>query len=284
MNLKKLYQLNRLILLKRLVYVKIKLYLCINIIMEKKHRIICLGDTHGRNIWKEIVAKEESDDTMIIFIGDYFDSHTKGYSANRQIQNFKDILAYKKARPDNVILLVGNHDFHYIKGIGETYSGYQASYAIDIGEVIHEALAADLLQMCYAYDNGITKYVFTHAGVTKTWVAANDIVIEPSLDKLAAAINDLFKYKPNKFKFTVGSNYDNYGDDITQTPIWVRPESLNDDMLDGIVCVVGHTYQDELFIGEKVILIDTLGSSLEYLVIKDGVAKSVKFRYHSEIN
>jgi len=239
-------------------------------------RIVALGDTHGRNIWKEIVAKEESDDTMIVFIGDYFDTHGGGYSANRQIQNFKDILEYKKSRPNNVILLTGNHDFHYIKGVGETYSGYQASYAIDIGEVIHEALASDLLQMCYVGD----KYVFTHAGVTKTWTIANEI----DINNLEQSINDLFKFKPNKFKFTVGLNYNNYGDDVTQTPIWVRPKSLNTDILDEIICVVGHTVQDNLVIGEKVILIDTLGSSLEYLEIKNDVAKSIKFRYHSEIN
>ncbi len=244
--------------------------------MKKETRIIAIGDIHSRPLWKEIVAKEENDDTIILFIGDYFDTHNSGYSGNRQIQNFKDILAYKKSRPNNVILLTGNHDGHYIKGFGETYSGYQASYAIDIGEVIHEALAADLLQMCYVSG----KHVFTHAGVTKTWAAANDI----DTNNLEQSINDLFKFKPNKFKFTIGPNYDNYGDDITQSPIWVRPESLVDDMLDDIICVVGHTTQDELFIGEKIILIDTLGTSLEYLVIENGIPKSVKFRYHSEIN
>jgi predicted phosphodiesterase len=39
--------------------------------MEKLNRVICLGDTHGRVKWKEIVAKEASAD-KIIFIGDLF--------------------------------------------------------------------------------------------------------------------------------------------------------------------------------------------------------------------
>lgn len=225
-------------------------------------KIIALGDIHGRSIWKDIVNKENDAD-KIIFIGDYFDTRSGGYSANRQIRNFKDILEFKKANMDKVILLTGNHDFHYIKGIHENYSGYQQNYAIDIGEVIHSALNEDILQMCYKHDN----YIFTHAGVTKTWVEANEI----DLGNLEQSINDLFKYKPYQFCFTRGANYSNTGDDVTQSPIWVRPESLNKDIIDNTICVVGHTSVTELTITERIILIDSLGTSKQYLSIIDGV-------------
>jgi predicted phosphodiesterase len=234
-------------------------------------KIVALGDTHGRSIWKEITAKEENAD-KIILIGDYFDTHGGGYSGNRQIENFKDILEYKKANMDKVVLLFGNHDFHYIRNIGENYSGFQASYAHDIGDVIHAAMDADLVQMCFVHD----KYVFTHAGVTKTWCMENEI----DTSNLAQSINDLFKFKPNRFKFTPGVNWDNYGDDITQTPIWVRPASLGSDKLDGVVYVVGHTTVKALDVSKadtfNLIMIDTLGESQEYLVIEDGIPKSVK--------
>ncbi len=225
-------------------------------------KIVTLGDIHGRSIWKDILNKENDADKFI-FAGDYFDTRNGGYSANRQITNFKDILEFKKANMDKVILLTGNHDYHYIKGIYETYSGYQHNYAIDIGEVIQTALNEDILQMCYTHDN----YVFTHAGVTKTWAEANEI----DLNNLQQSINDLFKSKPHAFGFTSGDSNSRTGDDVTQTPIWVRPQSLDNDIIDGVVCVVGHTTVSELTITERIILIDSLGTSKQYLSIIDGI-------------
>ena len=80
-------------------------------------KIVALGDTHGRDMWKTIVKIEEDFDKLL-FIGDYFDTRDD-IDASTQIQNFKEILEFKKENPDKVILLIGNHDFHYLKGCGE---------------------------------------------------------------------------------------------------------------------------------------------------------------------
>lgn len=53
----------------------------------------------------------------VIFIGDYFDSHDE-YSTVEQIQNFKDIIEYKTNSTKKVIMLIGNHDYHYFPEIG----------------------------------------------------------------------------------------------------------------------------------------------------------------------
>jgi predicted MPP superfamily phosphohydrolase len=230
-------------------------------------KTIAIGDVHGRSIWKEIVKKEHDFD-VCVFIGDYFDSHHGGYSANRQIKNFKDILEFKRKNADKVILLTGNHSFHYIKGVGERYAGFQHTYAIDIGEIIHLALQEDLMQMCYIQDN----FLFSHAGITKTWCKNNEI----DMENVEQSINDLFKYKPNSFKFTPGVHFNNYGDDVTQSPIWVRPKSLREDKIDGFIQVVGHTVQNTLITSGEVILIDTLGTSEEYLEINNGVLTAKK--------
>ena len=71
----------------------------------------------------------------------------------------------------------------------------------------------------------------------------------------------------------MGDNYSQTGDDITQGPIWVRPMSLMSDMLEDTVCVVGHTTVTKLGLDEKfpkIILIDCLGTSGQYLIIEDG--------------
>lgn len=234
-------------------------------------KIIALGDTHGRVKWKEIIDKHKDAD-KIVFIGDYFDTRTGGVSGGRQITIFNEITALKEADPDKYVLLFGNHDFHYLRGIGETYSGYQAGLAIDIGEAIHEALRKGLLQMCYKHD----KFFFSHAGITKTW--CEDILgtRTPNLNTLEQSVNDMFKYQPHHFKFRIGDNFDETGDDVTQSPIWVRPMSLAKDMVDDITCIVGHTQVRQLGLNEefpRLILIDCLGYTDEYLIIENNVPR-----------
>lgn len=235
-------------------------------------KLIALGDIHGRSIWKDIINLEK-DAKKIVFIGDYFDSHHNGYSGNRQIENFKDIIAFKEANPDKVVTLTGNHDYHYIRGIGETYSGYQAGYSLDIGEVVEKAIQDGHLQICYKYD----KFFFSHAGLTKTWVktvlAPNNI--NPLVDEVMVQhLNDYLKFQPRVFGFSMGDNFSRSGNDITQGPIWVRPQSLVKDMIEEIVCVVGHTSVKELTIleNENLILIDCLAER-QYLIIEDGQPK-----------
>lgn len=235
-------------------------------------RIVALGDTHGRVNWKEIVAKEAAAD-KIIFMGDYFDTRTNGVSGNKQLVNFKEILEFKREHPEQVIMLFGNHDYHYIRGMawrGETYSGYQANYAHDFGEAIHDALKDDSVQMCWIHDN----FVFTHAGLTKTWCQRVLGTEEARGQELEIAINDMFKFKPLNFGFMMGDNYSQTGDDVCQGPIWVRPRSLMSDMLNDITCVVGHTTVTRLGLDDnlpKIILIDCLGTSGEYLIIDNNI-------------
>lgn len=232
-------------------------------------KIIALGDTHGRLNWKEIVAKETEVD-KIVFIGDYFDTHDD-VTPEQQINNFLEIVEYKKANMDKVVLLIGNHDFHYMGFIPETYSGYQYGASKRINEVLREALADNLLQMCFVNDI----FVFTHAGVTKTWAANNEI----NLDDLENSINETFKTKPRKFGFTMGSNWSQTGNDVTQTPIWVRPESLLSDAIEDVVYVVGHTTVEKLGLVKELpnlILIDCLGTSGEYLYLDGDIATPKK--------
>ena len=228
-------------------------------------KIVALGDTHGRYNWKDIVAKE-SDADKIVFIGDYFDTHDD-VTPEQQIENFLSILEYKKANMDKVVLLIGNHDYHYTGYAYSTYSGYQYGAAPRIREILLEALKDDLMQMCYKHDI----YVFTHAGITKTWATRCNI----DINDLENSINETFKTKPMYFDFTMGDNYSQTGNDITQTPIWVRPQALLSDKLDDIVYIVGHTTVVKLGLMEELpnlILIDCLGTTGEYLVLDGDIA------------
>ncbi len=222
-------------------------------------KIVALGDTHGRVLWKEIVSKEKDAD-KIVFIGDYFDTHYD-ISVDQQIENFKEILELKKNNMDQVVLLLGNHDFHYLKEAIETYSGFQAFRFFDINEILQPAVKSGLVQMCFVHDN----YVFTHAGVTKTWCLVNNI----RTNHLEEDINNKIFENPSAFRFTMGHNFSQTGNDVTQSPMWVRIPSLFEDHLPEVKYVIGHTTQEKLVITDGIIAIDTIGTSGEYLEINE---------------
>ncbi len=61
-------------------------------------KIVCIGDIHGRNIWKEILDNEKDFDE-VVFLGDYFDNRD-GIGVDKEISNFKDMLNYKATNPN----------------------------------------------------------------------------------------------------------------------------------------------------------------------------------------
>ena len=226
-----------------------------------ENKLIGVGDTHGRDTWKQVVKNESFN--KFIFIGDYFDTHYD-ITPEQQIQNFKDIVEFKKQNLDKVVLLIGNHDFHYMPcctSIGECYSGFQSKYAFEIQQLLEEN--KEYLQMCYVHNS----ILFSHAGVSKTWLTNQGYTDE----NVEAFINILFNTKPEAFMFTPKRWGSNYGDCITQTPIWIRPDSLVSDKLDEFTMVVGHTSVNNIDVSNKfgVILIDVLSTSKEYLIIEN---------------
>lgn len=241
-------------------------------------KIVAIGDVHGWDSWKTVLSQNPEAE-RIVFIGDYFDSFT--LSAEVQINNFIE-LAKVAEKDKRIVLLIGNHDHHYFSEIGNTgTSGYQSSAAHMIGHAI--SMYKDLLKMAHAEEN----VLFTHAGVGEMWLLKQDKDIK--VDKpftakgIADVVNDLWKYKPKSFIF---DGWNGYGDDMGQTPIWIRPRSLMKDSQDmkkvGIIQVVGHTGQKQIDIegkstGGKYFFIDTMGTSREYLIIENGVFKTGKY-------
>jgi len=200
-------------------------------------KTVVIGDTHGRSLWKLIVNQEQDAD-RIIFIGDYFDSFE--ISGVEQIQNFKEIIEYKKTSGKEVIMLVGNHDHHYYPEVGYTgTSGYQSGIAPSINQVIDEN--RQHLQIAYSFD----EFLFTHAGVSPTFMDGEFGEEGWVEDNVVELLNDLFKYKPKSFDF---NGTDPYGDNTYQTPIWIRPKSLmavnkkhDKGLKKKYIQVVGHT-------------------------------------------
>lgn len=151
-------------------------------------RIIALGDTHGRMHWKNIIQRFTFD--KLVFAGDYFDSR-EDISAEDQLNNFIEILAYKKRHPDKVVLLLGNHDFHYLADADVPYGGYQEEHAESFHKFLQPAVDKAWIQVAWQWEN----LLFSHAGVTNTWCQNYDI----ETDNLVDTLQSLFKEDPLAF-------------------------------------------------------------------------------------
>ena len=139
--------------------------------MNKK--ILIIPDIHGRTFWKSAV--ESGDYEKNVFLGDYTDPYEMEGITNRDaLKNFKSIIAFKQQNPEKVVLLLGNHDLHY-------YSGY---YYELTGGVRYDPVSAVVLQRIFAKyhsffqlawetDWGNKHYLFSHAGVTQSWLKRN---------------------------------------------------------------------------------------------------------------
>lgn len=217
---------------------------------------IVFGDTHGRVNWKEIV-KQDFD--RLIFIGDYFDTH-EGTTGLEQLNNFNEICEYKRASGKEIVMLIGNHDYHYIRGIDSQCSGYQPNMRPAFEQALEDN--KDLLQMCFADEHS---NLFSHAGISVPWLEMVGLLE----GDLVESVNDLYKYKPLSFAYYMG-DHSGYGEHHKQTPIWIRPQSLL--MAKGAgIQIVGHTTQKRPILNGDVWFIDTLGTSGEYLVIENGI-------------
>ncbi len=209
-------------------------------------KTVVIGDIHGRTTWKEIVDGEQDAD-VVVFMGDYFDSRDRVAGA-KQLQNFLDIIHWKleveSLGKKEVVLLFGNHDFHYMPWYTrEPYSGYLPYMAAKYRKV----LVSNLQHLTMAYAMG--DVLFTHAGVSVEWL--NRFAVKPDAETpwlrlsaadIAKAINDTFEQFPKRFDF---NGFNPFGDDPQQSPIWIRPWALeiaNIARLNaGLVQVFGHT-------------------------------------------
>ena len=130
-------------------------------IKNKYQATIVIGDVHGSTYWKKAV--EENPDCRIIFVGDYLDPY-ENISNEQLINNLKEIIRLKKDMPDDVILLLGNHDLHYFC---PDIPGSSGRYNYEIAEEVKAIFEENLDLFTYAFQDG--NQLFTHAGVAHDW-------------------------------------------------------------------------------------------------------------------
>lgn len=189
---------------------------------------IIIGDVHGTSYWKDIVKKyKKTDRDVVVFLGDYVDSYT--INPKNIYQNLLDLFKYKKNTP-NVFMLVGNHDYHYMKYDIDRYSGYNHQYAEKYYDIFMQNY--DLMDITYQLDISFPKTICSHAGISNTFLKKYDITVED--------INKIWKEDPSIFGFDYNTP-DIYGNSSSQGPLWIRPQALFNNMIEEYSQIVGHT-------------------------------------------
>lgn len=128
--------------------------------MPTQPSIIAIGDIHGLETWKQIVRTHPG--CKFIFLGDYLDPYNY-IPETKLIANLQEIIELKRQLGDSVVLLLGNHDLHYMTQQAPRGSRYNPAIA---------KKAASLL----SGNDGLFQYaceergaVFTHAGIIHKW-------------------------------------------------------------------------------------------------------------------
>jgi len=246
------------------------------------NKFISIGDLHGRAHWKSIVNKNNDPNTKFIFIGDYVDSFE--ILNDPMINNLLDIIAFKKANPDNVILLWGNHDLEYLyyprnRDIG----GFRPEIASQLNWIFKDN--QDLFQVAYQYEN----YLWTHAGISTKWYNwVDEVINDPKYkeDTLAEILNNIQYSADAPCLHHIGKKRTKWGGGIGYGGVtWADIDETREGIIPGFHQIVGHTPIDEIVTYNKIMGKTYTDRSITYIdVFKDEIDLDNLDKYYHELS
>ena len=208
--------------------------------------MIIIPDVHGRTFWRkpveECLAKEH-----ILFLGDYLDPYGyEGISAQDSTSHFEEIIALKKEHPDDVTLLLGNHDLHYVD-----YGLLGGRYDYVLGEKNKKLITdnASLFAISHIAVIDDKKFLFTHAGLRKGWVKNHrEIFGDMGTTEVALALNMMWQetvHRPVLFSILEDVPFSRLGNSPYGSPVWSDVDDMDIDQADfpGWYQIFGHTQQ-----------------------------------------
>ena len=205
--------------------------------MEKK--ILIIPDVHGRSFWRPAVASGDYD--KIIFLGDYVDPYPdERIGELTALHGLMDIIDFYDRHPDQVVLLLGNHDLHYLSPYYHEMCPCDR-YDEKHSDVLHLLFTkGDRFNLAHEETIGSQKYLFTHAGVNQPWLKRNlKVIRQPD----AIHLNRLLLFDEGiETLRQVGLL--RWGMYLTGSVVWGDSEELAvSDPLPDVYQIVGHTRQ-----------------------------------------
>lgn len=148
---------------------------------KKINDLLIIPDVHGREFWKDAV--EEYPNLPVIFLGDYMDPYSyEGINNEMALENFQQILEYKRANAERVIMLLGNHDMHYLsKPFARLAMGTRFSQRMlpILSKMFEDNKQFFHLACTVGYKDKMV--LFTHAGVSASWFEFNQEVLNSDI-------------------------------------------------------------------------------------------------------
>lgn len=208
-------------------------------------KILIIPDIHGRTFWN--VAKEMTDSVdKVVFLGDYLDPYPEeNITSDDALSEFCKILEFKDKYPDKVVLLIGNHDMHYI----ELKFGNASRMDKLRRDEIHQLFMDDIenFQLVYLLED---KYLFSHAGVYQKWLELTGLHGEDLLDT-EKMLRDYW-HVLDVYSWYRGG----YG--AIGSCVWADlRESLHTELLPNVIQIIGHTQLTKPYITAKLKCLDT---------------------------
>ena len=168
-------------------------------------KVLILPDIHGRTFWKDAVQKfpkEQCPDLKIVFLGDYLDPYESydKISKEQAYQNFIEILDYAH-NDDRVIMLIGNHDWHYFVDLDNCRMDNKR-YKL-IRSLFTNNDTKGLFRLTYQTEINNQKYLFSHAGITTSWLKEAALLASIRLSNMEkSGINDKDTLKVAQYEWT----------------------------------------------------------------------------------
>lgn len=231
-------------------------------------KILVIPDLHGKTIWKEAVVNLYFD--ICIFLGDYVDA-SLDVSDKQICDNLLQIIQYKKENPDNVFLLLGNHDIHYMYYPNYPCSGFREALQPVLTSIFINDQSS--FQIAFQQNN----YLFTHAGVSKNWYGKHKENFNFK-GNLAVNLNNINNSDKRNILHEVGEIRGGWGLNKQHGgPTWADKSETLQSMLKGFHQIVGHSKVSNLtkiYEGDNeesdtsITYCDCLGSKTEFLLLE----------------
>jgi predicted phosphodiesterase len=256
-------------------------------------RILVIPDIHGETFWKEPVQKYIDQVDKIVFLGDYLDPYTDDGNVcdpDEVYDNMMDIVNLKSINMDKVVLLMGNHDFHYLskRSLGlarasrcDLYNWQRYNQVFNDHE--------DLFKIVHSEKVKDNTYVFSHAGLTTYWLnkvnskfwKLNDRDISVADEQIIDMINEMLYDLEGQNMLAVVGRYRSIFGEKTGSVIWADieeqtfPKAPKVYGLNKVFQVIGHTRMDisqgDMIEFDNLALID----SRQCFMIDEGIKEKI---------
>ncbi len=203
------------------------------------NKIIIIPDLHGREFWRGAV-KNMDEETRVVFLGDYLDPYEDDWVYwCDAFKAFKDIIALKEAYPEQITLLLGNHDLHYLFPSlrGSRYNEYQE-------EKTRRELETHLggFQMAVEYKLEGKRYLFSHAGIHSDWARKHSSLFGP-FEKISAETFNQMMFMPEFVNALSDISWRRGGSATSGSMVWadIYEYELSTPIAPEVIQICGHT-------------------------------------------